>query len=195
MIQILDQLTLLLRITRSRSILRRYFVVNGFDGALTMLGMITGFYTGGETSTGVMISACLGATIALGMSGISSAYVSEAAERRKELKELESAMMTDLGEAAHGRAARLVPAVIALTNGLAPLLISLTIISPLWFSPLLESWFLEPLQISILLAFSIIFFLGMLLGKVSGTFWLFSGLRTLFIGLLTCLIIYLLSPG
>lgn len=195
MAQILDQLKLLLRITRSRSILRRYFVVNGFDGALTMLGMITGFYTGGETSPKVMISACLGATIALGMSGLSSAYVSEAAERRKELKDLESAMMTDLGEAAHGRAARLVPVFIALTNGLAPLLIALTIISPLWILPLLGPWFLAPLQLSILLAFSIIFLLGILLGKVSGTFWLFSGLRTLFIGVLTCLIIYLFSPG
>lgn len=195
MTDILDQLTLLLRITRSRSIVRRYFVVNGFDGALTMLGMITGFYTGGETSSGVMISACLGATIALGMSGISSAYVSEAAERRKELRELESAMITDLGEAAHGRAARLVPVVIALTNGLSPLLIALLIISPLWFSPLPESWILEPLQISISLAFIIIFLLGILLGKVSGTFWLLSGLRTLFIGALTCLIIFLLSPN
>lgn len=192
--EILHQLQLLFHITRSRNIARRYFIVNGFDGALTMLGMIMGFYVGGETTTEVMASACLGAAIALGMSGISSAYVSEAAERRKELKELEAAMMTDLADAAHGRAARLVPVLIALVNGLTPLFIALIIISPLWFSSALQTLPIEPLQLAMFLAFVIIFLLGMLLGRVSGSFWLFSGLRTLVIGLLTCLIIFLLSP-
>ena len=132
--EVLHQLQLLFRITRSQNIARRYFIVNGFDGALTILGMLTGFYFSGEATTDVMVSACLGAVIALGMSGISSAYVSEVAERQKELKELEIAMMKDLADAAHGRAARFVPVVIALINGLAPLLIALIIIAPLWFS-------------------------------------------------------------
>ena len=41
---IADQLLLFIRITRSQRIARRYFVVNGFDGALTMLGLLMGFY-------------------------------------------------------------------------------------------------------------------------------------------------------
>ena len=32
------------QITRSDLIARRYFVVNGFDGGLTMLGLLVGFY-------------------------------------------------------------------------------------------------------------------------------------------------------
>lgn len=192
--EILYQLQLLFRISRSRDIARRYFVVNGFDGALTMLGMIMGFYIGGTASTEVMISACFGAAIALGMSGISSAYISEVAERRRELKELETAMVSDLADAAHGRAARIIPVVIALVNGLTPLLIALLIIAPLWFSQTLQALTLEPLPLAIAIAFTIIFLLGTLLGKVSGTFWLLSGLRTLAIGILTCLIISLLSP-
>jgi hypothetical protein len=33
----------LVELTHSQGIMRRYFIVNGFDGALTMLGLILGF--------------------------------------------------------------------------------------------------------------------------------------------------------
>ena len=48
---------LTLHILRARSIARRYLITNGFDGSLTMLGMVTGFYTSGMTDLSVAISA------------------------------------------------------------------------------------------------------------------------------------------
>lgn len=184
---------LLIRITRSHLIARRYFVVNGFDGALTMLGIIIGFYFSDDTSIPIVINAGLGAAIALGMSGFSSAYISEAAERQQELKSLETAMVRDLTTSAHGKAARLIPALIALVNGLSPLLFSLLIISPLWIVAYLPKTPLEPLQLSIVVALVIIFLLGTFLAKVSGRHWVVSGLRTLIIALATCGIIYLMT--
>ena len=80
----LSRLRTLLRITHSQGIMRRYFVVNGFDGALTMMGLCMGFYISDQVQIAVVIHACLGAAIALGMSGLSSAYISEAAEKKKE---------------------------------------------------------------------------------------------------------------
>ena len=130
--KLLDQARFLLRITRSSGILRRYFVVNGFDGALTMLGLIIGFLLSEADDLSVVIKVCLGAAIALGMSGVSSAYVSEAAERRRALGKLEEAMIADLRDSAHGEAAREVPLLIALVNGLAPLVLSLLILLPLF---------------------------------------------------------------
>jgi len=62
-----------LQFSRSQDILRRYFVVNGFDGVLTMLGLLTGFYLGGATDLGIVIGVCLGAAVALGISGVTSA--------------------------------------------------------------------------------------------------------------------------
>jgi predicted membrane protein (TIGR00267 family) len=194
-VKLLDQLTLLLDITRSHEIARRYFVVNGFDGALTMLGIIIGFYHTDNTPLTVVISACLGAAIALGMSGISSAYISEAAERQKSLKELEDAMVTDLEDTAHGLAARLIPIAIAIVNGFAPFLISLLIMLPLWFAHLTGDWALQPLEQSIAVALGMIFLLGVFLGRVSGHYWFIAGLRTLFIALITAAIIILLTPG
>lgn len=189
------QLLLLIRITRSHHIARRYFVVNGFDGALTMLGLLMGFYVSDPIVLPVVISVCLGAAIALGMSGLTSAYISEAAEKKRELRNLEEAMIADLGESAHGRAARLIPFMIALVNGLAPFLIGLIIILPLALAHWQPQLMQKPLEIATLLAFLIIFLLGVFLGRISGYFWLWSGLRTLIIAMITTLLIYVFSPG
>lgn len=193
--KIRDQFSLFLLITHSHDIARRYFVVNGFDGALTMLGIIIGFYHIGDSSIPVVISACMGAAIALGMSGISSAYLSEVAERKKELKELEDAMVTDLGDSAHGQAARIIPITIAIVNGMAPFIICLIIIAPLWLPSLATHIPLQPLEMSIIVALVVIFLLGVFIGRVSGHFWFLSGIRALLIALLTGAIILLLTPG
>mgnify|MGYP000051843579 CR=1 FL=1 len=134
MIPTLAELRQALHITGSTKIARRYFVTNGFDGALTMLGLTMGFYAGGGVATPVVISACLGAAIALGVSGMTSAYMSEAAEREKELHELEQALVGNLEASAHARAARLIPLIIAAVNGFAPLFLALLIMLPLWLS-------------------------------------------------------------
>lgn len=195
----LRRLGLLLKLSRHQSIGRRYFVVNGFDGALTMLGILIGFFQADNTSISIILSACLGAAIALGVSGFSSAFISESAERKKELKELESAMVTTLDDSAHAQAARLSPAIIALINGLSPLVLSLIIMIPLWIVENSPEYFgiyvyLSPVELSIATALAIIFFLGIFLGKISGQFWLLSGLRTLLIALLTGAIILILVP-
>jgi len=185
----------LLRITRSHGIVRRYFVVNGFDGALTMLGLITGFLIGAPADLQVTINACLGAAIALGVSGASSAYVSERAERRRDLGELEAAMVTDLLDSAHGKAARRVPLLIALVNGSAPLLISLLIILPLWLARAGLPLPVAPLHAAVFTALVLVFLLGVFLGRVSGVSWLRSGLQTLLIALLTAALILLVTGG
>jgi predicted membrane protein (TIGR00267 family) len=189
----LEQLRFLLHITRSSGIARRYFVTNGFDGALTMLGLAMGFRISGGVAPVVMIAACMGTAIALGMSGLSSAYISEAAERRRELRELEEAMLVDLNASAHARAARLVPVLIALVNGMAPFLISLLIMTPLWLEyfgiPVKPS----PIDAAIIVAFLLIFLIGVFLARVSGGFWLWAGLRTVAVAAVTSLLILLVG--
>jgi predicted membrane protein (TIGR00267 family) len=192
-VNLASRASLLLRITRSHGIIRRYFVVNGFDGALTMLGLIMGFSISEPTGLPIIISACLGAAIALGVSGVSSAYISESAERRRALMELEEAMVTDLQDSYHGEAVRWVPLLIALVNGAAPLVISLLIIMPLWLARAGVSLPMPPLQAAIAVALLAIFLLGVFLGRVAGISWLRSGIRTLLVALVTAALIYLLA--
>jgi len=190
----IKKLQLLVRISRSHQIARRYFVVNGFDGALTMLGLLTGFYVAGTSDLQTVLNACVGAAVALGVSGISSAYISESAEKRQELESLEQSMIADLGDTAHGKAARFMPLVVALVNGMAPFLIAIIIIFPVWFSVWSPGVLNKPIEFSVLIAFCLIFLLGVFLGRVGGTFWLWSGLKALGVALLTGALILALSP-
>jgi len=187
---LLRQANFLLRITRSHGIVRRYFVVNGFDGALTMLGLIIGFLISTPTELPVIINACLGAAIALGVSGVSSAYISEAAERQHALNLLEDAMVTSLQNSAHGKAARWVPMLIAGVNGSSPLIISLLILSPLWLSQAGIAMPLPPLYMAITIALTLIFLLGVFLGRSTGGSWLRSGTQTLLVAVVTAALIY-----
>jgi len=189
----LERLRFLLRISRSENIARRYFIVNGFDGALTLLGLNVGFYVSGEHNLAVIINASIGAAIALGVSGVSSAYISESAERERELHSLEEAMVRDMSETAHGQASRFAPWLIAGVNGLSPFLIGMLIILPLWLAKAGWALPLRPLEMALSVALLILFLLGIIIGNVRGTFWLWSGLHTLLIACLTVVIIYLLT--
>ncbi len=188
-----DQIRFLLRITRTHGIVRRYFVVNGFDGALTMLGLFIGFLISTPANLTVIINACMGAAIALGVSGVSSAYLSEQAEQQRSLSKLEDAMVANLQVGAHGKATRWVPMLIALVNGSAPLIISILVIIPLWLANSGVTLFMPPLYIASIIALILIFLLGVFLGRVSNISWLRSGVRTLLIALITILLIYLFA--
>ena len=141
----------------------------------------------------VVITSCLATALALGMSGISSAYISEAAERRRTLAQLKKAMVTPLNESHHTRAAIWIPPPVALVNGIAPLLTALIIIVPLWLARSGMVLALGPLPAAMAVALVIIFLLGIFLGRIGGTFWLWSGLQSLAVALVTVGLIYLVG--
>ena len=190
---LLNKAKFLLDITSTHDIARRYFVVNGFDGALTMMGIIIGFLVSAPADLSLIINACLGAAIALGMSGLSSAYVSESAERQYALGKLEEAMSSALQESVHGEAARWMPLLIALVNGSAPLIISLLILTPLWLSNAGVFLPVSPLYAAIMIALSLVFMQGVFLGRIAGVSLLRSGIQTLLVAVLTAALIYLFT--
>ena len=191
----LAELRQALHLTGSTKIARRYFVTNGFDGSLAMLGLLIGFRSAGGAGIEIVIPACLGTAIALGASGVSSTYVSEQAERRRELDRLRGAMLKELNDSAHARAAQWAPVLVALISGLAPFLLALVIMLPLWLQSAADAPAPVLFDTSIGIAFMLIFLLGVFLGRVAGSYWLWSGLRTLAIALVTAGIILLVAPG
>jgi len=177
---------------QTRGIARRYAIVNGFDGALTMLGLLSGFLLTGDAALKTVTAACGGAAVALGVSGLTSAYLSESAERRRSLAELEAAMVKDLRDSDPGRAARFLPLIVAFVNGGSPVLLSCIIMSPLLMAEAGVALPFDPLSSAIGAALACIFALGLFLGQIAGTSWLTSGLKALLIALVTMLIIHLL---
>ncbi len=189
----LNRFQLLFRISRSHLITRRYFVVNGFDGALTMLGLLMGFYVNNDLVLKMVISACMGTAVALAVSGVSSAYISESAEKKQELKELEDAMVSDLQHSAHGQAARFMPFIVAVINGMAPLVFALIIMTPLGLAQWQPGLITYPIETAVAVAFILIFFLGVFIGNISNSFWLWAGFRALLIALITSSLIFAIS--
>ncbi len=183
----------LLRLSGSGAIMRRYFVVNGFDGALTLLGLLMGFHVSDQVDLETVITSCLATTLALGVSGVSSAYISEAAERRSSLAALERAMLADLKASDHGRAAVWIPWLVALVNGSAPFLIGLVIVTPLWLARYGPGLPMAPLPAAMATALAVIFALGVFLGRIGGVSWFWSGTKALLVGLLTLGLIQLIG--
>jgi predicted membrane protein (TIGR00267 family) len=94
----LDKLRTYARITNLWPIARRYFVNNFYDGMLTVLGILLGFFIiiikGDQTSieSNLVILTGIGSSISMFISGLSGSYLSERAEQRKLKIELEKAM-------------------------------------------------------------------------------------------------------
>ena len=117
----------------------------------------------------------------------------EVAERKLALSKLEESMIKDLQDSVHGRAARWVPFIIAVVNGAAPLFVSLFIISPLWLANAGVFLFVQPLYLAVILAFLLIFMLGVFLGRIADISWMHSGIQTVVVALTTIALIYIFA--
>ncbi len=173
-------------------IARRYFVMNAFDGILTIIGVLTGSYAARVESASVVISTGLATSVAMGISGLWGAYFTEAAERKRDLDDLENHTLTDLSETRIGRASRVAGVIVALVDGLAPLLSALIALSPFFFSASLGDIYLS-YYLSVGIALLSLFGLGAFLGMVSReniTLW---GLKMIGAGLLSIGLGYLLG--
>ena len=98
-------------------------------------------------------------------------------------------MVKDLSDSTHASAAKVLPLLIAIVNGAAPVLMSLVIITPLWLARAGAALPLAPLPTAMATALICIFGLGVFLGRVGGISWLWSGVKTLLIALFAVLII------
>jgi len=94
------------KITDFESIARRYFVNNFYDGMLTILGILLGFFIlivkeGQQTvDSHIVILTGFATSISMFMSGLSGSYISEKAEQKRLKAEIDKAMvlMTEKGE-------------------------------------------------------------------------------------------------
>jgi predicted membrane protein (TIGR00267 family) len=181
------------KITEADEIARRYFVMNAFDGSLTMLGIILGTYLAQVHDARVVIGAGVGASLAMGMSGFFGTYLTERAERTRKLKKLERAMVTNLDETVWDTASSFVSIWTALVDGLSPALSAIIAVVPFLFSRAGMLDFNTALIGSLILIAFTLFGLGAYLGKISEENIPINGLRMLLVGALTGFFVWLVS--
>lgn len=172
---------------------RRYFALNAFDGALTTLGILAGGYIGGVRNGRTLV--LVGATTALAMavSGFYGSYLVEKAERRRSLRELEESTLTSLKDTDIGAASRYAIVVIAAADGASPAVAAAIAFTPFVFA----AWIGIEMAYLLggLLCLLECFLLGVFLGRVSKDRLILSGLKLVFAGILLLVLSLLLEMG
>lgn len=176
-------------ITEVGAISRRYFVMNAFDGALTMLGVVIGASLAEIDNPMFIILTGFATAFAMAMSGLSGAYMAESAERLRELKSLEKAMLSNMDDTIHELASRFATYLTAVVDGVSPALAALIVISPFFFVNTglvsMEMAFI----VSVTLTMIVLLVLGMYLARMNDQSIIRHGLRMLIVGLVTALLI------
>lgn len=159
---------------------RRYIVMNSFDGVLTALAIIISQITTGKSD--IVFHAGLASGLGLAISGITSAYMAEKAERDIEIERLERAMLSELK--VRREISRLATLLLAVVNGISPLLAVILVISPFAFLA-----FEPALYFSIVLCCALLFALGAYLAKISDRSMLLYGIQMLVAGMITAALV------
>ncbi|BAA79600.1 conserved hypothetical protein [Aeropyrum pernix K1] len=173
------------------SIARRMFVTNGFDGLLAAIGVNIGGFSGGADPV-VMVLSIMGGSLSMGvLSGVVGVYLSERAERLKELSRLEKKVSRSLRRSIYWKAANIIPLYIALWSGVGviafPLISVLPYIAAAYGMLAIEEAFAASLAIALALAGG----LGLYLGVVSGESKLYSTLRGLMLAVGAIILVHI----
>ncbi|MEA3350072.1 MAG: hypothetical protein U9Q82_05575 [Chloroflexota bacterium] len=180
------------RLVGISEIARRYFAMNAFDGVLTTLGVLVGNYLAGVRDVSIPIRIGVATSIAMGISGLWGAYLTEAAERQRELTELEKISLIDQNDTKIGRASRLAVVVVSVVDGLAPFLSAMVVLLPLFFDSMIGNVLIS-YSLSVVMALLSLFGLGIFLGHISQRNLLGYGIRTLLAGLVAIAINFLMD--
>lgn len=176
-----------------RSISRRYFISNGFDGTLTCVGVVVGAVVSGIPDGFVVVKIGLGAAVGLGTSAVWSVWEIERAETRADIRRLERAMLTNLDDTRiqqEGRGARFLH---ALMSGLGPLIGILIPLTPFLLEGTLLSMWSAALA-SVGLAIGVLCLFGAYMASISGQRWYVAAARMGLAGVVVAAI-NLLLPG
>jgi predicted membrane protein (TIGR00267 family) len=171
-----------LKILIEHEIVRRYVLINSFDGALTILGIVLAELFSGIMDPKLIILPSVGAAVAMSVSGIWGAYSAERAEIRKSIRTLEAHMMHDLSNTTFKRKREKMAWIIGIVDGLSPLLVSLVIITPFFLSALGMLAIMSAYYASLTLVAVMIFLLGALAGKIARDSMLKQGIIMLLAG-------------
>lgn len=187
-----------LELTKGVEIARRYLAMNAFDGALTMLGLILGgLFTinpaNPDPGFNAILLAAAGTSIAMAISGFSGSYLAESAERDREVDEMGKAMLTDMSESMYAKASRTTSVVVAIVDGSSPAIAAFIVMLPLFFVPLGMLDYHIAFYFGIGICMLLLFILGLFLGAVSKKNMWSYGAKTLFAGILTAILMLLIS--
>jgi predicted membrane protein (TIGR00267 family) len=175
-----------------RAIARRYFVSNGFDGALTGIGVVLGAVLSGAPDARPVVAAGLGAAVGLGTSAVWSVWEIERVEQAAAVERLERAMLTDLDDTAVTEERALARAVHAVASGLGPLVGILVPLSPFFLEGQVLT-LVEATVASVGLGVGVLAAFGAYVGLAAGRPWYVAAARMALAGVVVAALNLLLA--
>ena len=200
-----------IEISEVKPLIERFFVMNAFDGSLTTLGIIIGAWVGNggffnmpaslifdlETVKFIVLVG-LATALSMGVSGIWGSYMTEEAEREKEQKEIERAMVMTKNSFRHDseiiKAQKFGSKLCALVDGLSPAGAAILCLIPFFLGlalPLHAVAFI----LSMACTFTVLICLGLFLGKISEKNLAKSAIKMVIAGLLITVLFIVLPLG
>jgi predicted membrane protein (TIGR00267 family) len=173
---------------------RRYLAMNAFDGILTMIGVLMGSWVGGIVDSKIVLFTGLATSMAMGISGFWGAYMTESAERKHDLRDLEQAMLRDLSDTTQARASRFAAIAVSFIDGISPLAAGMMVMLPFALTKLWGSISVS-YYASLGVALVMLFGLGVFLARVAKENILRSGVRMIIAGVVCVLLSFLLNMG
>jgi predicted membrane protein (TIGR00267 family) len=182
-----------LRVSGAHEIARRLFVMNAFDGTLTLMGVIIASHMAGFTDPRAVITAGIGGSVAMGISGVSGAFMAERAERKLDLKKLETAMLRNLDDTHFAKASEFATLVVAVVDGISPAICASLLVLPYALVPSIgiETAFFTSLSLGL----AILFVLGVFLSRISDGRPILQGLQMILVGLITIAVVGMLASN
>ncbi|NHI93335.1 MAG: hypothetical protein EAX96_12690 [Candidatus Lokiarchaeota archaeon] len=192
-------------------LVRRFFVMNAFDGSLTTLGIIIGAWVGNGgffnmpaslifslSTIRFIVLVGLATAFSMGVSGIWGSYLTEEAEREKEQKEIERAMVmtkkTFRQDSEIVKAQKFGSKLCALVDGLSPAMAAIICLIP-FFLGLVLPLHAVAFLLSMACTFTVLICLGLFLGKISEKSLGKSALKMAIAGLLITVLFIVLPLG
>ncbi|MFA5303906.1 MAG: hypothetical protein WC393_05245 [Candidatus Nanoarchaeia archaeon] len=164
-------------------IVRRYFVMNTFDGVLSGIGILIALLISRIYETRIIIISCMGSGIAMAISGIWGAYLIERAERKHKLIKNNLEKNKQLINENIKKSI-----IVGLVDGISPLLAILFLISPFFLTDVMTAY-----AISFIISAIIIAFLGVFIAKIGKQKILISIAKLLLAAVTVTVIIYLME--
>ncbi|GBC70172.1 hypothetical protein HRbin01_01881 [archaeon HR01] len=189
----IESIRTMLRYSGKSEMVRRYFFTNGFDGAISMLGVIMGLGLLGNVENFIVVTAGLGAALGMFVSGFMGTYVTESAESEKRMRELREVLLTDVSNTVFDEAGRIGALVAGLLQGSGSLVFSVCVLSPYIASLFVGGLGAYSLPLSVTLGLVVLFLLGMLLGRMTRQRVVLTGIKMATAGVATALILILID--
>lgn len=150
-------------------IARRMFVTNSFDSMIAIIGIVLGNYIFGISNPHSYLGSALGGSMTMGIfSSFFGVYVTEKAERLRELREIEEQLLIEIRNSLYSEVVRFAPIYVALWSMFGSILFTFISLIPFFIAVKGAISIAEAVGSSVIMLNTMIGFLGAYMGKISG---------------------------